>query len=188
MADLTRIDRRPDRTRQALLRAFAELVLERGYGAVTVDQVVARANVGRSSLYVHFGGLEGLLKNSLAHPSSLLVEMAAGQADATQVTGLLEHFWDQRKRNKAVFTDPIRGLWVRRLAELIEPRLAALSRPSTPLPWSFIAVQVAECQVALVALWLTQRASTPATIIADALISTTRGVIDGLAPEARSGP
>ena len=184
-------DRRPDRTRKALLGAFVELILERGYEAVTVDDVVERANIGRSTLYAHFGGLEGLLKQSLTGPSTLLAELAGGPVPRHALAALLDHFRDQRQRNKVFFTAPIRGLWVRRLAEMIEPRLAALAkvqaRPAPALPWSFVAVQVAEGQIALVANWLSLRASTPPEVIAQALVVTTRATIDGLAPVVAAG-
>jgi AcrR family transcriptional regulator len=180
----TRIDRRPERTRQTLLNAFVELILERGYQAVTVDDVVTQANIGRSTLYAHFGGLEGMLKQSLTRPSTQLAELVDQPATPEALAPLLRHFWDQRKRNKAFFVAPIRGLWVRRLAEMIEPRLAALAeieaRPAPPLPWSFIAVHVAEVQISLVVNWLALRPTTSPDTISAALIATTRATIDGL--------
>ena len=180
----TKPDRRPERTRQALSGAFITLVLERGYAAVTVDDVVARANVGRSTLYAHFGGLEGLLRHSLAGPSARLADLVDQPVTAEALTPLLSHFWDQRKLNKAFFVPPMRGLWVRRLAEMIEPRLAGLAgaqaRPALALPWSFIALQIAEAQVILVANWLALRPMTPPAVIAEALIATTQATTRAL--------
>ena len=40
-------DRRTERTRQALMMAFVGEVLSRGYVDVSVEDIVARANVGR---------------------------------------------------------------------------------------------------------------------------------------------
>ena len=45
----TRPDRRPERTRQALVAALIELILERGYETLTVEEVAERANIGRST-------------------------------------------------------------------------------------------------------------------------------------------
>lgn len=179
----TRTDRRPERTRQTLLNAFVELILECGYETLTVDDVVRRANIGRSTLYAHFGGLEGMLKQSLTGPSTQLADLVDRPATPEALAPLLRHFWDQRRRNKAFFVAPIRGLWVRRLAQMIEPRLAALAeieaRPAPPLPWSFIAVHVAEVQIALVANWLTLRPTTKPEVISAALIGATRASIEG---------
>jgi AcrR family transcriptional regulator len=56
-----RQDRRIRRTRAALHQALISLILERGYEAVTIKDVVDRANVGRSTLYAHYPSKEDLL-------------------------------------------------------------------------------------------------------------------------------
>jgi AcrR family transcriptional regulator len=58
-------DRRVRRTRQTLHEALIELVLEKGFDAITIKELVARADVGRSTLYAHHGGKEGLLRDGL---------------------------------------------------------------------------------------------------------------------------
>jgi AcrR family transcriptional regulator len=54
-------DRRIQRTRQLLLHALSALILEKGYEAMTVQDVIDRANVGRSTFYAHFQDKEDLL-------------------------------------------------------------------------------------------------------------------------------
>jgi len=54
-------DRRIQRTRQSLQNALSELILEKGYEKVTVQDVIDRANVGRSTFYAHFENLDQLL-------------------------------------------------------------------------------------------------------------------------------
>ncbi len=54
-------DRRIQRTRQFLQNALSELILEKGYEKVTVQDVIDRANVGRSTFYAHFESLDQLL-------------------------------------------------------------------------------------------------------------------------------
>ena len=56
-----KIDRRVQRTRQLLQNALSELILEKDYEKVTVQDVIDRANVGRSTFYAHFEGKEQLL-------------------------------------------------------------------------------------------------------------------------------
>jgi AcrR family transcriptional regulator len=53
-------DRRIRRTRKLLQDALLELILEKGYAAVTVQDVIDRANVGRSTFYAHFQDKESL--------------------------------------------------------------------------------------------------------------------------------
>ncbi len=56
-----RADRRPQRTRRALRDALIALVLEKGYDAVTIREIVERADVGRATFYTHFTDKEALL-------------------------------------------------------------------------------------------------------------------------------
>ena len=46
------IDRRVTRTRRALKDALTDLILEKGYEAVTVQDVIDRADVGRKPLFL----------------------------------------------------------------------------------------------------------------------------------------
>jgi AcrR family transcriptional regulator len=54
-------DRRILRTRQSLQTALSQLIEEKGYEKVTVQDVIDRANVGRSTFYAHFEDKEQLL-------------------------------------------------------------------------------------------------------------------------------
>ncbi len=57
-----RLDRRKRRTRQALKSAFVSLVLEKGYEAVSIQDVADRADYNRGTFYNHFAGKEELLR------------------------------------------------------------------------------------------------------------------------------
>ena len=54
-------DRRVRKTRHQLRAALMDLILERGWDAVSVRDVCERADVGRSTFYVHFADKENLL-------------------------------------------------------------------------------------------------------------------------------
>ena len=57
-----RRDRRVEKTRDAIQGAFQELLLERSYASITVQDILDRANVGRSTFYSHFEGKDDLLR------------------------------------------------------------------------------------------------------------------------------
>jgi AcrR family transcriptional regulator len=65
-------DRRVQRTRSMLHDAFIDLIIEKGYEAITVQDIIDRANVGRSTFYSHFLDKEQLLLSSLAEMSIFL--------------------------------------------------------------------------------------------------------------------
>lgn len=54
-------DRRVQRTRELLRRALLELIDEKGYDAVTIQDITERANVGRTTFYLHYQGKDDLM-------------------------------------------------------------------------------------------------------------------------------
>ena len=84
-------DRRVRRTKQRLAEALQELIIERGYDRTTVQDIIDRADVGRSTFYAHYetkddlliGGLDGFaaemelqLAGSRVHERSIMPSLA----------------------------------------------------------------------------------------------------------------
>ena len=69
-------DRRVERTKRLLTEALMELIRERSYDDVTVQDVLDRADVGRSTFYAHFRNKDHLLlgdfgRGTTANPAPL---------------------------------------------------------------------------------------------------------------------
>jgi AcrR family transcriptional regulator len=62
-----KLDRRIQRTRHSLQEALISLILEKGYASVTVQDILDRANMGRSTFYAHFRDKEDLLLSGFDH-------------------------------------------------------------------------------------------------------------------------
>jgi AcrR family transcriptional regulator len=56
-----RVDRRVRRTKDLLRGALLSLIREKGYERITVQEIIDRADVGRSTFYAHFRDKEDLL-------------------------------------------------------------------------------------------------------------------------------
>jgi AcrR family transcriptional regulator len=178
-----KIDRRTARTRAALMQAFIAILLEEGYQNVTVEQVVGRANVGRSTFYMHFSSKEDILRKSIERPSSVLSVLVGNELPQGVLVKQMEHFHEQRRRNHVFFAGPVRTIWVNCLGGLIERRLGVLARHARArpaMPLSLAALQIAESQIGLIANWLTVRPATKADAIADAMIVSTRALVSSL--------
>lgn len=67
-----KVDRRIQRTKKLLSDALMDLILEKGYEAVTVQDIIDRANVGRSTFYAHFENKDQLLFGSHQELTQLL--------------------------------------------------------------------------------------------------------------------
>lgn len=61
----TKTDRRSERTREQLRLALLELMSIKLYGEITVQDILDRANIGRSTFYGHYVDKDDLLANSL---------------------------------------------------------------------------------------------------------------------------
>jgi AcrR family transcriptional regulator len=180
-------DRRVQRTRQALMSAFIELVLTRGYEALTAEHISRKANVGRSTFYLHYASKAALLAESMRNPSNQLAACVDGNPTPQQLIPLLDHFREQRTVNRTFFVDPIRSLWVKSLAALIEPRLAARTGGSqSDLPGALVAIMIAEMQIALITHWLTCRSTLKPELIAATLVANTRAMLSAFGRSERT--
>src|SRR5258708_29101004 len=70
------IDRRAARTRKALHGALMSLILRKGYDAITIQDLIDEADVGRSTFYAHYTGKEDLLRSGF---QMLRAELADAQ-------------------------------------------------------------------------------------------------------------
>ncbi|WP_211748230.1 TetR/AcrR family transcriptional regulator [Paenibacillus sp. Marseille-Q4541] len=102
-------DRRTKRTRQALQTAFIELVLEKGYEAVTIMDIATRADYNRGTFYNHYVGKEELLKEIeeqfLLGVSQALLEPYQGmeRVQANQIYPSTLRLFEHIEQNKNKF-------------------------------------------------------------------------------------
>jgi AcrR family transcriptional regulator len=59
--EIPMVDRRIQRTKKALRNALVELIQEKGYDAVSVEEITQRADLGRATFYLHYKDKEDLL-------------------------------------------------------------------------------------------------------------------------------
>jgi AcrR family transcriptional regulator len=59
--DSKKPDRRRNRTRRNLKEALLALVLEKGYEGITVEEITHRADISRTTFYLHYRDKEQLL-------------------------------------------------------------------------------------------------------------------------------
>jgi len=81
-------DRRVEKTRGSLHMALASLIHEKSYEDIVVKEILARANVGRSTFYSHFRDKDHLLESSIG---DMLGDAAAPAATNRAIESLL-HF------------------------------------------------------------------------------------------------
>ena len=131
----SRPDRRVRRTRDAVHRALLALMLEKGYDAVTVADIIDRADIGRSTFYTHYTDKQHVLDASLDQLATFL--RAHSDASGGRLFGfsraLFEHVHEQRdllrallgRRGGTVVQNRIRQVLTDLVREDLEPRTGA---------------------------------------------------------------
>ena len=131
----TKADRRSERTRQLLNAALIELMLEQRYDEITVQGIIDRANIGRSTFYAHYLDKEDLLVSGFTRVLDMLSEHPqqrdSGEYQALpSLAGFFQHVQEHHQLYKAL----VRGGGIERLFKQshqhmrrnIEQHLAAL--------------------------------------------------------------
>lgn len=100
------VDRRVQRTRNALRAAMISLLQERSWDDINIQLLCERADIGRSTFYLHYQNKEELLVSSFNDLRTMLRAQAAQKhADSDSfrfVSGLIEHVYEQRTIFRAV--------------------------------------------------------------------------------------
>jgi AcrR family transcriptional regulator len=130
-------------TVEAILRAFRELFLERGFADVRVIDIVERAGIGRSTFYEYFQSREDVLRESVRAPLQHLANLARSRGDDRLVALMLSHF-----RTNAPFA---LGLLKGPAAAVIHDALADLTELAP-----ILAHAVAGAQLAVICVWLNE--------------------------------
>ena len=174
------MDRRAARTRTALIEAFNQLALSQRK-TIRVADIVAEANVGRSTFYEHYKSAEDIHLQAMTRPFALLADAAAGIGEEERLTGLLRHFWENRQLARASFTGRMQDKVTRLLAAMVEERLgeAALA-----IPARLAAMQLAEAALAPIRGWVMAEAPCTAEALAGALCRGGRAMRGALEAEA----
>jgi AcrR family transcriptional regulator len=159
-----------------LAAAITELTLERGYSDLAPTEVAERADVGRSTLYSHFSGLDELLAHSLEKHLSTLAQCTLKPDLDTALVSLMEHFWEQRAAARPILRGDAASAISRSLSQKLEAGLLAIHRSRRAqgaLSASLAAVQLSSGHLATLDAWLSGRAPASPEQVARLLQATT---------------
>lgn len=98
-----KLDRRVQRTRALLNHALMSLVQEKGYDAITVEDITERANLGRTTFYLHYENKDDLLIDhhntfvTQLNLNTVTREQLLGQAPQPEMVEFLERMSEGRR-------------------------------------------------------------------------------------------
>jgi AcrR family transcriptional regulator len=168
---MTKPDRRVQRTRELLQQALIALIRERGYDPITVQDIVDRANVGRTTFYLHYTSKDDLFLHChdailgqfqlspevhLSPEALLSPEAPAGMVMAyrhlIEAQALLVPIL-QSKDGLLI----LRRIRDRSAQEIAAHLRAAFAEEDSGLPIDLLANYLAGAQIALLQWWLEKR-------------------------------
>jgi AcrR family transcriptional regulator len=156
-------DRRVERTRRVLHEALIAEILVKGYEAVTVQDVIDRADVGRSTFYTHYADKEALLIASVGQLHGFLTAHRHGDQPLAFTRAMFEHVFEQRDLGRAIFgrkSGAAMQAQIRRMfAELVRDDLAPLvpKRRAPPVALDLVVEVVVATFMAMIGWWLDRR-------------------------------
>ena len=174
-------DRRVRSTRRRLREALVTLILERGWDAVSVGDVCEKADVGRSTFYVHFADKENLLLSGFDQLHLVMEQIRSSAQLPFQFLGpLAAHAAENARLVQALFGrqsgQSVQWRFRDVLASLVEAELKLLKVPKAvrPLMTRFIAGGAAEVLMS----WLDHPQGTSADELATELRQLAMAVVE----------
>ncbi|HKN51825.1 MAG TPA: TetR/AcrR family transcriptional regulator [Amycolatopsis sp.] len=95
-------DRRIRRTRRTLHDALLTLVLEKGYERITVQDILDRADIGRSTFYAHYRDKDALLLSSFEDLSEQ-IQAELGPAPSADPARPAEVLFSHAHRHRRIY-------------------------------------------------------------------------------------
>jgi AcrR family transcriptional regulator len=156
------LDARTERTYRALSTAMVELLRTREFDAITVQDLLDRAGVGRSTFYSHFRNKDDFLLTDLERMLTML-EVHFNQTVGTSrrvapVAELFAHFSDAREFADALARsgrmDAVLDIASGHFARIIERRIGVLGVAPRDLPPSAAARVFGSMAMELAKWWI----------------------------------
>ncbi|MBN8635563.1 MAG: TetR/AcrR family transcriptional regulator [Anaerolineae bacterium] len=156
-------DRRSRRTQQLIADACVGLMLEKRYDDITVQDILDRADIGRSTFYAHFTDKENLLLSQIERMIHDLGDYAAhrGELEYGRLPSLelFRHVKEQRRLMQALVwgqgADLLNRSLLQQISQLIETNLRSMigEKTDTPIPLSVVGQFVANTFLMLLRWW-----------------------------------
>lgn len=161
------MERRRKKTRQAILSAFQELLAQKRYENITVQDIVETADVGRSTFYTHFETKDMLLRAMCEDMFVHVLENVTDEGShdfshdrdnpAMIVSHMLYHMQDQQKNIRGLLTCESRDIFLQYFREKLRETLAARGHEllrSHTLPDDFLINHITGSFVLMVEWWM----------------------------------
>ena len=154
-----KVDRRIQRTRRMLQQAMIGLMAEKGYEATSIQDITDRANVARTTFYLHYSDRDELLFSSVRDMIEDLLSAMHPGSEGTPAS--FEHIAQHADFYRAILGEQGSPAFISRLREFVadavrERMLGQLASPDKKLrvPLDFMTHYLVGAYVGVAAWWL----------------------------------
>lgn len=157
-------DRRSQRTYRLVSSAFAELLVEKPYEEILVQDILDRADIGRTTFYAHYFDKEDVLNSIVEQELEMLTHQIAHSTARQQVVPgleLFEHVYHSQNQQflalmRSRAGEPLWEALQTALCQAIEPALSTLyaEKRSPPIPLPVVSEYLAGAFLTLLKWWL----------------------------------
>jgi AcrR family transcriptional regulator len=181
-------DRRVQRTRKHLRSALVQLIMERGYDMLTIQDITDKANLGRSTFYLHYQSKDELLLDHHAEMrehfklTTLTREELLSDEPQQQVITFLNLLTESRSMyfalRAAKDADVImRGVREQMTANLRDSLLTIFPNIQPKIPLDVLTEYIIGAQLSLINWWMNERTAYDAPQLAKMLHQLQRAAI-----------
>ncbi len=162
------MDRRQKKTRKAIFSAFSQLLAEKPYSRITVQEIIDTADIGRTTFYAHFETKDDLLKALCEELFDHILNSASNHSEQglyslqTAPESIFCHLLQHLKTNRPLIellSGENNALFLRcfksGLAELIRQRFESQLQLTYPkIPTDFLIHHLSGSFVEMVLWWI----------------------------------
>jgi AcrR family transcriptional regulator len=174
-------DRRIQKTQNLLREALVSLIHEKNYDSIVVKEILDRANVGRSTFYMHFGDKDELLVSGI-HDMLRSVQSAKPPSSAKRYERMIWfslpifEYHDQHRRTgkakigtrgRAILHEHLQKVLAELIADDVRKELQGRRKTAGRIPPDLLIQHLASTFIQVLNWWMESRNPLPAKEVND---------------------
>lgn len=157
------MDRRLQKTKQAIFGAFDRLIVKRDYAKISVQNIIDEANVGRSTFYEHFETKDELLRQKCTdlfehifspHGSEKTHEFTKNSTFEQKIEHILYHLLDDKKVIKGILSSESGDIFLQYFRNYLLDMVRTTDIAITNIPQEFLFNHIVGSFIEAVRWWV----------------------------------
>jgi len=156
--NVLKIDKRIQKTKRLLTESLISLILEKGYEQISIQDILDKANIGRSTFYFHYENKDQLFLDGL-HNLEVKIFEKSGRGQSLTLLPLFQHISQNLRLGQAIlgkksgdlFFEMLKYKLADQLIKNINPRI---SNKLEKKIWNYHCLAAASAVLSLTQSWL----------------------------------